>query len=167
MHAHALSFLPADSRGLPAALAEVVKHAALTRGTHVVFDVSAGFPKLSEKVETALLHFGAEALFNAMQHAAHEPIYVELEQGPFEVRLAISDDGPGFDPNDCGVAQNLRKVVEEIRAAGGDIIVHAAPGFGATLVAVFGRPQGVPVSGRSGTAANDLISGPDSGRRDD
>ncbi|MBL8471106.1 MAG: hypothetical protein KF778_16665 [Rhodocyclaceae bacterium] len=155
MHAHALSYLPADSNGLPASLAEVVKHAAITRGTHVVFEVSAGFPKLPPPVETALLHFGAEALFNAMQHASHEPIVVELEQGPFEIRLAISDDGPGFDPNDCGVAQNLRKVVEEVREAGGEIIVHAAPGYGATLVAVFSRPQGMPVSGRSGTAAND------------
>jgi signal transduction histidine kinase len=53
------------------------------------------------------------------------------------LRLAITDDGHGFDPSAPrdGRHQGLANMAERIRASGGRLVVESAPGRGTTILA--------------------------------
>src|SRR5439155_547815 len=83
--------------------------------------------------ELALLRIAQEALHNALRHAAGARVYVCLEQEGGEVRLTVSDHGPGFDPQALPRTtrtMGLATMRERATAVRGRLTGESAPGAG-------------------------------------
>lgn len=125
-----------DDLGLAPALRQLAGEAGIA--VTLVLDL-AGRPV--RDIETALFRMVQEGLSNARAHAGAEvAVHVSLEEAPGIYRLAISDNGPGFDPNArpagrAGGGLGLAFMRERIERLGGRLTIASAPGRGTRLVA--------------------------------
>jgi signal transduction histidine kinase len=86
-----------ESRGLPAAIDELLR--PLTTASGAAFDVTiTGQPfRLTGTMETHLLRLAQEAVANAAKHSHATRIDVRLDYSAEEITLEIEDNGCGFD----------------------------------------------------------------------
>lgn len=84
-------------------------------------------------------HVVREALRNAVKHSrgTHVRILVRLEGE--SLRVAVSDDGVGFEPRGVDREQHfgLQVIAARVEAAGGCLIVDSQPGYGTTIAAAI------------------------------
>ena len=85
---------------------------------------------------TAFYRIAQEALRNAAKHASGAPVRVTLSEVDGEVRLSISDNGPGFDITTVRKHGGLGLISmrERARLAGGRFSVQTRPGDGTEIV---------------------------------
>ena len=84
-------------RPLAEALADATRTVAERERAQIVLDL-ANDVQLGPAESEALIQIASEAVANAARHARGTTIRVEL-QGGEHVRLRVSDDGPGFEPD--------------------------------------------------------------------
>jgi signal transduction histidine kinase len=87
-------------------------------------------------VQRELFRIAQEALQNALKHSGAARIVVEVELGAAGTRLAVTDDGAGFDPSDPHVRSRhlgVTVMAERARAVGGRLDLRSAPGEGTTV----------------------------------
>jgi signal transduction histidine kinase len=93
---------------------------------HAVHGTARGVP-----AETAivLLRAAQELLANARKHAGAGRVEVDLDYtGPDDVALAVTDEGPGFDPDDVDdTSFGLRILRGRVERLGGAVDVDPAP----------------------------------------
>lgn len=104
--------------------------------------------RLPNEVEDCLYRIGQEALHNVVKHAAAHTVRLVVGRVPDGVRIAVVDDGSGFDagsvpPGHLGLA-GMRARAERI---GGRFRVESRPGRGTTIevvvpVEVAAAPEG-------------------------
>lgn len=93
--------------------------------------------------ETACFRIAQEALTNALRHASARTITVSVTAGAGSVRLAVVDDGIGFDAAaartraEAGASLGLLGMHERALLAGGTLTLLSAPGRGTEVEAVF------------------------------
>lgn len=127
-----------DDLGLAAALRQLAEEAGEAICVTLAVDLGARPPA---GIETALFRIVQEGLNNARAHAgpgAQVTVRVAEEAGFY--RIAIADDGPGFDPQALAAAQGVRGLGlaymrERIERLGGRLEVVSAPGKGCRLFA--------------------------------
>jgi signal transduction histidine kinase len=93
---------------------------------------SSGTPE----VEREVLRIAQEALQNALRHAQAKTIEVRLTSDEGRVRLAISDDGVGFEPAAPALRSRrlgLTSMEERAEAIGGTLSIESRPGAGTTI----------------------------------
>ena len=92
---------------------------------------------LSNDVALAMFRGLQEAVTNAMTHAAAEHLSVSLEGSDDEIRLEVSDDGLGFDPDAAmkGHGLGLIGMRERLTAVGGDCAISSRRGAGTRILA--------------------------------
>jgi signal transduction histidine kinase len=103
-------------------------------------------PPLERKV--ALYRIAQEALNNVVKYAEASKVAVTLLDDGRSLRLAVADDGRGFDP---GVIPpdsfGLGIMTERAEATGGELVVESSPGKGTTVSVVWthdgGKESGV------------------------
>ena len=81
------------------------------------------------------IRIAQEALSNVARHSQANTVEVLLSQVGGEMRLAISDNGQGFDGSAEGRGLGLRSMRERVQALGGDVEVTSAAGQGTTVLA--------------------------------
>lgn len=91
-------------------------------------------------VAIALYRVAQEALTNAAKHGRASRIAVSLEGGDGNIRLAIADDGCGFEPSENSTGFGLQNMTERVSALGGQLRIVSQPGAGCQILAT------VPVS---------------------
>ena len=98
--------------------------------------------RLESTLEEQLLRIGQEAISNAVQHGDAHAIYMELCFEARSVRLRISDDGCGFDPDQpprddghWGIA-GMRERAERV---GAQLRLVSQPGAGTTVEALVSQ----------------------------
>ena len=92
-------------------------------------------PPPPAEVAEAVWFVGAEAVTNAVKHAAAACIDIELTGDDGAVVLTVSDDGAGA--ADPGAGSGLRALVDRVEALDGCLQVISPPGRGTTVVASF------------------------------
>ncbi len=119
-----------ESLGLAEALTVVAQ-----RSTIIVRPDLSGVGRLDPSVETALYFTALEALTNAAKHAPHSSVDLTLVDDGLTVSLSITDDGPGFVPNEDrpNSADNFR---DRVDAVGGRLSIASKLGYGTTVTAV-------------------------------
>jgi two-component system, NarL family, sensor kinase len=128
---------PASLRqaGLPAALADLVAPLRAA-GVEAEVDVAAGL-ELSAAAEALLFRVAQEGVRNVLRHAGATHATVSAERRDGRARLAVSDDGRGFDPaSGNGRAAGhfgLDMLSDLVHDAGGRLEVRSRPGAGTTL----------------------------------
>ena len=76
-----------------------------------------------------------EALANVRRHAFARSVLVTLSYQDDGVRLEVSDDGAGFDPDQPTSGYGLRGMRARVSEIGGELTVRSAAGAGTTLTA--------------------------------
>jgi signal transduction histidine kinase len=147
---------PADLErdGLAATMCAHLALAGRAHGVPVELDVGE-LPALEPEVEHQVLRIAQEAVTNALRHAdaGHVRVAVDVvgRDGPTgargegddgevrelrEVRLRVSDDGRGFDPDARLVRARrlgLTSMHERAASVGGALTIDSAPGRGTTV----------------------------------
>ena len=139
-----------DDLGLVASINQVLTEAMVRQGFDGRFDVDGTVRRLPPDVELALFRIAQEAITNVGRHAGADHVTVELGFAPDVVRLAVEDDGSGFDQDrhrreDDGQSLGLPGMGERARLVGGRLEVRSQPGRGTAVVAR------VPVAPPDGT----------------
>lgn len=71
-----------------------------------------------------------EVLNNILRHAQADEVELRIEWRREELRVAIQDNGRGFDPGEEYAGNGLRNLPLRAREAGGSFVVRSAPGQG-------------------------------------
>ena len=85
-----------------------------------------------------------EALTNIAKHARASRVLLAVEEGEGEIRIAIRDDGEGFEPGAVTSGRGLTGMRERIELFGGRIEVDSKPGAGTEVSAAFPLPRAEP-----------------------
>ncbi|GAB4481688.1 MAG: hypothetical protein Kow0088_24130 [Anaerolineales bacterium] len=129
----------------PTALEQDGLHGALKRrleavekraGIQTVFKVHGGF-RLPAEDEEHFYRIAQEALNNALQHAHHQSILVEIESHPDRFQLSIFDDGVGFDFDHIiqyNQHSGLSNMFARARQIGAQLSIDTKPGKGTKLL---------------------------------
>ncbi|PWJ53998.1 Signal transduction histidine kinase [Quadrisphaera granulorum] len=128
---------PLAEQGLLAALRRLAVTQWSRPGLQVEVDGEDDDGEPPVQVATALLRIAQGAVANALQHSGAGRVQVRLDRSPGVTRLAVQDDGRGFDPavvaeRTAGGAGHfgLRAVRERVEQLGGALAVRTAPGRG-------------------------------------
>jgi signal transduction histidine kinase len=97
-------------------------------------------------LERQLVRIGHEAVMNTVRHSHAQRVQMEVGFDDRFVRLHVSDDGRGFDPerqqsNGTGTHYGLIIMRERAARAGGRCTIESAPGAGVQVFAEFPLPQ--------------------------
>lgn len=110
-------------------------------------DNTLGAVRLSPDVETALFRVAQEALRNAARHAPGARVVLSMGVQAGDVKLVVSDDGPGFVADLAermqarGERLGLLGMQERMRRVGGSCRVESVPGQGTTIEAWAPMPM--------------------------
>jgi signal transduction histidine kinase len=126
----------AESEGLVTALRKHVDVLQRVHGGTVVLSLDGDAePRGSSAAE--VLRIAQEALQNALRHADAGRVEVRLDADDGRLRVAVADDGVGFDPDEPGLRSRrlgLTSMEERARALGGTLSIESRPGVGTTIV---------------------------------
>ncbi len=123
--------------GLATVASRFCEHLAMEHHAAIYFHDS-GVPRdLGSDVALAMFRVLQEALINAMTHSSARHVSVTLEGHEGELRLEVSDDGVGFDPDAAmrGPGLGLIGMRERLMAVGGDCEVTSRIGAGTRILA--------------------------------
>jgi signal transduction histidine kinase len=129
----ALSPAQLESSTLAEALSRVADATAAAADLRVTAEATGTARRLPTGTEVVLLRVCQEALANVRKHAGARQVAVRLSYADARVRLAIADDGAGFDVNHVNGGYGLHGMRERVREAGGTIQVRSAVGAGTEI----------------------------------
>jgi signal transduction histidine kinase len=91
-----------------------------------------------EQVKLAAYRIAEEALTNVVKHSKAGKVTVRLDaSGEGWLRLAVQDDGQGFDAQSAPGGLGLATMQDYADAVGGQCVVHSAPGVGTEVTAAL------------------------------
>jgi len=103
---------------------------------------------------STLYRIAEEALANVAQHAHAKRVWVTLSRTAAGTRLAVRDDGAGFNPAalEPGLGLGILGMRERLRAVNGSLSIRSRPGGGTKVVALAplsaaGDPPRAPAVG--------------------
>jgi signal transduction histidine kinase len=117
-------------RGLPAALDELCRRAALP--AHLQLDLDRRLP---DQVETAAYFLVSEALTNVAKHSHASEVRVKAMYAGDMLSVEVADDGIGGAA--VGGGTGLRGLADRVEALGGTLTVSSPLGRGTTVHAEF------------------------------
>jgi signal transduction histidine kinase len=87
-------------------------------------------------VKEAVYRIAQEALTNTIKHARASQVALELNGGPRELVLQVSDNGVGFEAGNGPVPGHLglRSMQERAATLGGTVSVESAPARGTRVL---------------------------------
>ena len=126
----AMSALKSNQPGLMASLSSAVNGVRRLSDARVIAAIEA-VPAPPRDVAHELLRIAQEALCNASSHADAQTIQVMLTPAPRDgLRLAVIDDGKGFDPDAVSPGFGLPGLRERASAIRAGLSIASAPGAG-------------------------------------
>ena len=97
---------------------------------------------LSQEVARQLMSITREAVSNSLKHSRASTVSVSLQEHGTRVRLAIDDDGVGFDPERRRArGHGLRNIAARTQQIGGTLQVMSQPQQGTHILVHFHREQ--------------------------
>ena len=114
--------------------------------------------RYSPEIESAVYYCCLEALQNATKHAGPDTqIAARLTAKKGELRLEVSDDGPGFDVAAAHTGVGLRNMEDRLGAVRGRLTIISSPGNG-TVISGFVPADGTEQRPASRPGAGDSRS---------
>ena len=109
-----------EETGLVGALQERLEAVEHRVGLETKLLTEGDFEGLPQQVEEEFFHISQEALNNALRHADASNIRIRIEVENGSARLAVEDDGRGFDPSESNGGLGLITMRERAESLGGD-----------------------------------------------
>jgi len=135
-----------DLLGLPAALSNFCKDFAARNSIEIEF-VNVGLQqKPSQDAALCLFRVAQEAIRNVQKHSGTRRALVQLDEISGSLRLRISDQGVGFDPQSPDFSQGLGllSMEERLHSLDGELFIHSRPGGGTCIEACIPLSPAVP-----------------------
>ena len=127
-----------DEFGLDEALREYLVALDHTVPFDVALDIDPGLKRQRSAADATLFRIVQESLLNVRKHAAAKRATVSLSRQAGEIRLVVSDDGDGFDPDAVAPGHfGLLTMRERAEAAGGRLEVESAWGAGTRVIVLI------------------------------
>lgn len=102
--------------------------------------IQSDLPELPPRTQAELLRIVQEILVNAARHADATRVVVETSNGRRGLRIAVLDDGRGFDPRATVTGgAGLTGMRERAALIGAAISIRSAPGHGTTVAVTLPR----------------------------
>jgi signal transduction histidine kinase len=124
-----------DEAGFGSAARWFVDGFARRSGIDAKLDMATEFPRLPDKVETALFRALQEALTNAHRHSHGSEVEIKVELEAQAVRLRVRDNGRGIPEGrlqglleGSGVGVGLAGMRERLRETGGKLDIQSGKG---------------------------------------
>jgi PAS domain S-box-containing protein len=140
-----------DHLGLAAALRQLGGEFGDRTGTSITVACAPVAAPLPTGAEMALYRILQESLRNIEKHAAAGSVRVSLNKKGRFVRLAIHDDGTGFDPGRHRAGQKgglgLLSMRERANSVGGTVKVASSPGTGTKIEVLIPLGADAPAGG--------------------
>ena len=130
-----------DEFGLLPALSRHVRDRTEGTALHADVDIEGRRCRLEPAVEVALYRIAQEALANVQKHSRAPTVHLRLRFLSDAVRLDISDDGVGFDPDadaedaDGRARLGIAGMRERASIVGGSVEITTRPGGGTRVSA--------------------------------
>jgi PAS domain S-box-containing protein len=123
--------------GLPVALSNFCKDFAARNGMEIVFVNSCLRQKTPQDAALCLFRVAQEAVRNVQKHSGIQRALVQLDEVAGSMRLRVSDQGAGFDPDSSDFVQGLGllSMQERLHSLGGELFIHSRPGRGTCIEA--------------------------------
>jgi signal transduction histidine kinase len=122
--------------GLVGALRKQLDLLSRTSDLAVELVVDGPCPELPAETDRQLFRIVQEAVANVVRHAGATKLLVRLSAADGVLRLAVEDDGVGFDPAEHGLRSRrlgLTSMSDRARALGGRLKIDSAPGRGTRI----------------------------------
>jgi signal transduction histidine kinase len=116
-----------DEIGLAPAIESLGQRLAAVEGLEVGVEVAVG-GRLDAELETTVYRLVQEALTNIAKHAGAESVRVSVTLDYDVVRIEVTDDGHGFDPEARVEGFGLVGMCERVALAHGRLDIESAPG---------------------------------------
>ncbi len=123
-----------ERRGLVVALRDVCAEFEERQGLPVELDLRATEHPIPAEVALGIFRIAQEGLANVMRHAAARSVRLTLSVGSNTVRLLMSDDGTGFDPDSVDSGLGLASMQERAQLLGGRCRIVSSPGAGTRII---------------------------------
>ncbi len=128
-----------DDYGLFAALCWYSEQFARRTGLLMHLEGEALQPRLNAQTENALYWIAQEALVNTAKYAKATQVWLEISDDRDEIRLAIKDDGIGFDRSEFNEPKGthgwgLLTMSERAEAVGGNCQIKSSPSSGTEIL---------------------------------
>jgi signal transduction histidine kinase len=121
--------------GFAGALQALADESSARGGVEVTASIHLGEEGSRGEEERIVYRLVQESLTNVVKHAGASRVSVAVRQVDGEIRIAIEDDGSGFDPGAAGEGRGLTGMRERIELLGGEIEIASNPGDGTRVTA--------------------------------
>jgi PAS domain S-box-containing protein len=127
-----------DQLGLAVALREYCAEFSQRNGISVNYIHRRISARLPGRTASTLYRVAQEALGNVAKHSLATHAWVTLSRTAKGIRLAIRDDGSGFDPGgvEAGSGLGILAMRERLRAVSGSLSIRSRQGTGTEVAAV-------------------------------
>lgn len=133
--------------GLESALGGFCREAHEAHGLKIRFKATNVPRSLPNDISLCLYRIAQEALQNTVKHSGASTANVELTVNDDVIRLVVTDNGSGFDPEKVSKESlGLISMHERIRAVDGRLKVESVPGSGTTIEARVPLPETKPLA---------------------
>ncbi|HSS48344.1 MAG TPA: tetratricopeptide repeat protein [Thermoanaerobaculia bacterium] len=124
-----------ERRGLAVALGDHCTEVERRQGLRVGLSLEGSEGSFPPEIALGLYRIVQEALANTVRHAGAKTASVALRAASGTVRLTVTDDGRGFDPDAARRAGGLglASLEERTQVLGGRCQLHSAPGAGTRI----------------------------------
>jgi PAS domain S-box-containing protein len=132
--------------GLQAALSNFCKDFASRNAMEIEFVNDGVRQKVKPDVSLCLYRVAQEAIRNVQKHSGTRCARVHLDEVSGSLRLRISDQGAGFDPESSDLPQGLGllSMQERLHTLGGELFIHSRPSGGTCIEACVPLSPTVP-----------------------
>jgi signal transduction histidine kinase len=103
------------------------------RTSPIPVNVHVTTDRVTDAVATTAYYVAAEALANALKHAAATTVAIDIARRDASLRVVVSDDGCGGAAEYPG--SGLAGLGDRVAATGGELVVESAPGAGTRVEA--------------------------------
>jgi two-component system NarL family sensor kinase len=126
-----------DILGLCSALRQHFSRVTQQQSVKIHLRESLGRRRVRGEAATILFRIAQEAVTNAISHGGAKRVDVRLSASAKKIRLAVRDNGKGFDPTQEPASavsgMGLRVMKQMVVSAGGAITIDSGPRKGTTL----------------------------------
>ena len=137
-----------DMLGLHGAVEEMLRHYDSGSGCRFAFHSEGDFSRIGNELAISAYRIVQEALSNVMKHAqaSNAEVTLVLDDEHEVLRIAVEDDGQGFDPAVSSEGIGIIGMRERVYALRGTMAVRSAPQRGTTVEITLPLTSPTPVS---------------------
>jgi signal transduction histidine kinase len=135
-YSHELRPAVLDNMGLQAALEQIVDDTNKLKQIEAELKMEGEEANLTDEMKLGLFRIAQEALNNARKHARESKVTIALKFSKKQLRMTISDNGPGFDTNEARAragkkgSLGLLSMQERANLIGANLNIESNPGKG-------------------------------------